>query len=438
MQAPLRTFTPLPHQRLAIDHLETHDRAALFVGCGLGKTACCIDVIARLGLRALVVAPLRVAQLTWPDEVARWQPGMSINLFRATGRIDPSAQVNVVNYDQLQKLGNHLAKHPQRFDVVIWDESTRAKNPSSKRIRAVLKHLARTPRRWILTGTPAPNSLLDLWGQIRLLDDGAALGKSYHAYRARYFRPTGYGGYTWVIRDGAEARIHEAIKPYTLTLTASEWLGLPDIVEEDIDTPLPREAASVYRELERDMLAEINNTEVSAVTAAALVNKLLQVTGGNAYDDEGNAVALHDAKLDALAKLAKSNGPLLVAANYRHEVERILTLPGAEPFSEAILPRWNAGKVKMLVANPASIGHGLNLQKGGNTVVWYSPTWSRELYDQFNARLHRTGQRDGVKVMRLLAPGTVDDAVIATLSRKERTQNALLQAVNNVKRMAKK
>lgn len=440
-----------PYQLLAKQHLVSNDRAGLFAGMGLGKTATTIAALEELMLDgacsgALIVAPLRVATLTWPHEVERWFPHLRIADLRTANGMETlkrgGAHLYAINYESLPRLAKEYFYNRRSFafDTVVFDELTMAKNPSSKRIRALRPYLPKLTRRWGLTGTPTPNGLLDLWAQIYLLDDGEALGRSVSHYRETYFT-SDYMGYKWELRPGAESQIHQRIAKIALTLRASDYLGIPDTEFEDIDVPLPPKAREVYDELERELLVMLaeQGAEVVALNAAALVNKLLQVAGGAVYDAEKRVHELHSAKIDALKKLVKRIGePVLIACNFIHERQRIAAaIPGCVEWSDDVLPRWNAGEVPAIVAHPKSIGHGLNLQAGGRTVVWFSRTWSREQYDQFNARVARKGQGKVPQVFHLSCPDTADEAVAEALRMKGEGQTALLAALKSLQEMRK-
>lgn len=446
------------YQQLAIQHLLTHERAALFMGLGLGKT---LSTLAAFdGLRTmghartmLVVAPLRVCNLTWPNEIAKWPQFHHLtvaNLRKKEGLkayLDDDADIYLCNYEMLPKIAEQFEDHP--VDVIVFDELTRAKNHKSKRINALREVLPPHVRRWGLTGTPTPNSLLELFAQVRLLDDGARLGRSFEHFKRTYFYPADYMEYDWQPLPGAPEKLHGKISDLALTLLSSEFLKLPDTVVIDLETTLPDEAAAQYTELERELLLSIGNGEevIVAPNAAVLVNKLLQVTSGSVYNDQKKAVVLHDAKFKALqGYLAKHPEPALIAYNYRHELERLRKIPGAIAFEDYKTPkaqaeleaRWNAGEINRLLVHPQSVGHGLNLQYGGSTIIWYSPTWSRELYDQLNGRIIRQGQTQLTTIVRILCPGTIDDAVIETLREKDLGQRALLQALTNFRKLLEK
>jgi SNF2 family DNA or RNA helicase len=448
------TFSPRPYQADASAFLQSHADAALFATMGLGKTASTLHALSELFLDggcsgALVVAPLRVANLTWPAEAAQWFPWMRVANLRTKAGQDAmrrgDAHLYVCNYEMLPKLAAWVAKMKRApWDTVVFDELTRAKNPSSARIKAIKPHVAALERRWGLTGTPTPNSFLELWGQIALLDGGKRLGKSFHQFKSAFFYPTDYMEYNWEPKPGAIDTILAKVSNMTLVQKASELLNLPDMRRSEIEVAMPDDARKQYDLFEDKLLLDLEAGLVTAQSAAVLAGKLLQMTGGHVYTDLADGretVQLHRAKLAALVKLAKKTGPLLIATNYRHEQEAVSkAVPGCVRFETAktipqqmdLVDRWNSGKVKALVADPRSIGHGLNLQKGGTDIAWYSPTWSRELYDQFNARLHRSGQTSEVTIHHIICPGTIDDAVMETLRTRGQNQNQVLAVLKNL------
>lgn len=446
------------HHQLAIDHLLKHKRAMLFAGMGLGKTGA--SLLATLALQSfgevratLIVAPLRVTMMTWPQELRNFEQFRSFrvaNLRTKEGWSklrNRAADIYLINYEQLPKLATEYMapnKGNLAFNHVIFDESTFAKNPSSSRINAFRKFMDGIDYRWALTGTPNPNSLLELFAQVRLIDGGRRLGKIFSAFRSEYFEPTDYMEYNWVPKPGAKERIYAAIQDITLTLLSSEFLGLPDTITEDHEIHLPTEARALYRELEKEMFAELDNEAVTVVSAAAMTTKLLQVATGQCYVDgvPGETKqwkAIHDEKMKALEKIAAEGEPLLVACSFRHEQEVILKrfpqarglLNATDRETEELFKSWNQGRVPMLVADHRSVGHGLNLQWGGRHCVWVSLPWSPEKYHQFNSRLARPGQKDIPRVTRIVANDTIDELVLETLKQKDDGQMDLLRALRD-------
>ena len=442
-------YRPLPQQVLMTRHILRNPECALFVDMGLGKTGAVLHAIATLIADCdvkgvLIVAPLRVALLTWPMEVAKWDEFRWLRVadlrtnFGKMAWEHSAAHIYIINYDQLQSFctqpwGLNRKNRELPVDMVVWDEISRAKNPRSKRIGAFLPFRPFFKRSVGLTGTPTPNGYLDLHPQIRLLDGGKRLGANFFEFQRRYFE-SDYMGYNWYIKPHAKKNIEDKIVDMVLTLRAEEYMDVPPTTVHDVDIHFPPELMLVYKKFQRDLLMQIKDREIVALTMASLVNKLLQFTSGAIYDADRVVSDLHDLKMEALKKvLKKLDGPALIAYHYKHERERILReIPGAEDFSEDKLDDWNRQRIPVMIGHPASIGHGLNLQKGGRDIIWFSLTYSRELYDQFNARLVRTGQKEETNIWRLIAPRTVDDAVAEALRVKGETQSNLKQALLNV------
>lgn len=429
-----------PYQERMVEHLLSHERAYASVGLGLGKTASTLAALNALFWNgeiraALIVAPKRVARMTWPNEIEKWDQFRWMKIEHLMGDAPSGkAQIYLINYDRLDRLENL-----DFCDVVVFDEITKAKNPQSKRINS-LRPLFRHQMRWGLTGTPRPNSLLELFGQIRLLDDGQRLGRAFTGFRDTYFFPTDYMRYNWEPKPSAESKVYSKISDLVITLRSSDYLDVADTVMEDIEVTLPADAMAAYKKLEKEFLVLTDSGEVVARNAAVLAGKLHQMAGGNAYNDDRSLAEIHSVKIDALTKLAAEvKEPLLVASNYVHERERICSsIPGAvdaAKFKGDIEKTWNTGKIPMLVADPRSMGHGLNLQQGGRIVVWYSPTWSRELYDQFNARVARKGQTQEPRLYRILAKGTIDEAIVETLRERGDAQHEMLRVMANYRKM---
>lgn len=455
--APL--WEPTRPQQLMLDHLRARPVGALFVGCGLGKTAACLQHVCDLLADGatdgvLVVAPVRVVNLTWPAEARKWRqfrPLRMVSLREEAGWAaleEGSADVYLINYELLPRLQERHLFNRRRlsFDTVIFDELTRAKSPTSKRINRVRKYFLRhCPRRYGLTGTPSPNSLLDLFAQARLLDGGEALGKSFSRFRRQYFYPVDYYERKWVPRDGSREAIYDRLKGLALVLRSSDWLNIPDMAMEDVAVPLHPSARLPYQELQDELFTVVEQDAVVVANSAALVNKLLQVTSGALYTEGGRWRRLHPGKLNALERVLKQlhNTPTIVLVQYQHEQARIaerfpttatLWAEAGSPAAQTELAaRWNAGKVPLLVAHPASLGHGLNLQdvEGGSAIVWFTLPWSRELYDQANARIARMGQRSVTRCLRLITSDTVEEAVAESLRTKDAEQNTLLRALEN-------
>lgn len=443
-------FTPDEAQRLMHAHLLRCPDALLFVGMGVGKTAGCLHTLSEMLLDgdirgALIVAPKLVSVLTWLDEVRgfdefKWMK--IVNLRTDAGKaafLDGKAHLYTINYESLHVVENlvRARKGSLPYDVVVWDELTRAKNHSSKRINRFRAKVPRPERNWGLTGTPMPNSEMDLFAQVRLIDGGKRLGTGWTAFRDRWFQPEDYNGYKWGARAGATGQIEAAIKDITLTLRTADWVDIPDAFVDDVQVPLGDALMGDYTRFEKELILKLRTGgEITAANAAVLVGKLLQFTSGVSYDEERVTHEIHNLKMKALQDVVKrASSPVLVAVQYQHEQERLRKhFPKAKFFADAKSPRaqfalkdeWNAGKVPVLVGHPASIGHGLNLQHGGCHVVWITMTYSREQYEQLNCRLIRRGQKRNVTIHRLICPGTVDEVVATVLESKASTEARLL------------
>lgn len=449
-------FTPLPYQLQAKQHLLDHREGALFVGLGLGKTVTTLSAFLQKFYNGeartmLVVAPLRVALLTWPNEVAKWEdfdffPVCTLRKDKDYKTLlDKKAVIYTINYENLPKLAEFMEENPSvNFDIVVYDELTKAKNPKSTRIKAWRKVTdKRKFIRWGLTGTPQPNSALELWGQISLLDGGTRLSPTYYGYRQAYF-DSDWSGYNWTPKAGALTRIHNKISDICLVLKSEDYLDIPETILEDIEVTLPDEAKEVYKRLEKDLIATltVTDTTILAANRAVLAGKLLQVCGGSLYDEERNVFDIHGAKVEALRELIKeTKEPMMVVCSYRHEMDRLKRdIPGIELFSdyksaEEVCDKWNAGKIPVMVVHPAAVGHGLNLQQGGRIICWYSMTWSRELYDQTNARLARKGQVKQPIIYRLLIKNGIDEACAETLRERGEAQGELLTTIKNLQKL---
>jgi superfamily II DNA or RNA helicase len=454
--AMTETFRPFDYQLPMVDHLLANDRAALFVSPGKGKTVVtltALDTLATCGqLRgALIVAPLRVCSITWPAQVARWAhtSWMRVaNLRTAEGLqawLDGTADIYLINSELLPNRLPLMFPKRKTFvcpvDTLVIDELSLAKNPQSKRFKALHKHLGAITRRWGLTGTPIPNNYLDLWMQVRMLDDGKRLGKTFSSYKDEHFYPADYMGYTYKLITGAKEQIDRRLSDLALVMVGDPN-DLPSSSFIDIPAALPPAARKQYKTLEKEMLAEIADGEITAPSAGVLVNKLLQLTSGAVYDEDRNVLPVHAAKLDALRTLLdKHRGePVLILTAFKHESARILAaIPEARMFDELLLRDWQDGRIPVWVADPRSLSHGIDgLQKSCRIAIWCSLTYSHETYVQTNARLIRTGQTAETIIYRIICPGTIDDAVAEALRDKSDTQTGMLHAVRALQRMSGK
>ncbi len=441
-------FEPHEYQQHAVQWVLDKPACGLFLGMGLGKTAVTLTALVELlhdrfeVVRPLVIAPLRVAQSTWPDETEKWDHLQHLRVSKVLGSqqqrlaaLQDDADLWVANRENVKWLVE-LYGRGWPFDMIIVDELSSFKSPSSQRFRALRKVRPLARRVVGLTGTPAPNGLIDLWSQVYLLDRGERLGKTLTEYRERWFTPgrrNGYVVYEWVPRPFAEEEIYERISDICVSMRSEDWLQLPERLDRVVAVKLSPEARATYRRMEREMLLPFVGADVVAGSAAVLTNKLLQLANGAVYDEEGGVRYIHDCKLDVLEDLVEAaNGrPVMVAYSYRHDLARIKQrFPMARELEGPEDVRaWNRGEVSILLTHPASAGHGLNLQAGGNTLIWFGLPWSLELYQQAVARLHRQGQTERVVVHHLLAEGTMDGDVMRALSGKATTQGALLEAV---------
>ena len=430
------------YQQRAVEFIKTTPKCGLWVDMGLGKTVTVLTALADLFDRfeigrVLIIAPLRVAKHTWPDEIKKWPHVCHLSHAVACGdrkkresALAGREDIHVINRETVPWLVEHLGdKWP--YDVVVIDESSSFKSHASQRFKSLRKTMPHVDRMVQLTGTPASNGLLDIWAQIYLLDRGERLGRTFQMYRNRYFT-CGYTGHSWQLRDAAaERRITERIEDICMTLSAADYLELPERIDTTVSIELYATARAQYRQLEREFLLLLERSTVEVFNAATLTTKLLQLANGAIYTDENyNWERVHDEKLDALAEIIESaNGrPVLVAYGFKSDRERIKKrFRGAvDVTTYDAIRKWNNGRIQLMIAHPASAGHGLNLQTGGSTVVWFGLPWSLELYQQFNARLHRQGQTQPVTVHHIVAANTVDETVMAALSRKNVTQKQLL------------
>ena len=440
------------YQRLAVDFVQQRSRSGLFLDMGLGKTAIVLSSLRPSDLPALVVAPKRVAVEVWPEEAAIWRPDLRLGVAVGTPRqrqgaiaeyLSESVDVLVVSREFLPEVSRSLQVR-DRTRTFILDELSNYKTHNSARSRAALRISKDADRVIGLTGTPTPNGLLDLWHQVKVIDLGARLGTALGGYRNRYFVPgrqLANGVVTeWILRPGAESRIHTLVEDACLSMKTDGRIDLPDFSVNRVKVPLPDVARTAYKQLVASLVADlavIGGEIHTAANAAVLTSKLSQLTAGFMYVDDadirgGLATTIHSAKLDALEEVLDGTGsPVLVFYRFKWEREHILarfSKRGAVSIDEPdAVRRWNRGELPILVAHPASAGHGLNLQHGGHTIVWTSPTWSLEEWEQANKRLHRSGQEHPVVAHVLVSPGTVDMAILDRLKAKTSVQEALLQ-----------
>ncbi|HAP4450141.1 TPA: DEAD/DEAH box helicase [Enterococcus faecalis] len=416
---------------------------------GLGKTLSSLTAIDELLHtfeiieNVLVIAPLSVAEKTWTDEIEKWDHLQHLTFSKVLGNpkqreeaLFKKADVYLINRENVEWLVNYYQRN-WPFKTVIIDELSSFKSSSAKRFKALRKVRPKMERVIGLTGTPSPNSLMDLWAQMYLLDQGERLGKTITQYRNKYFAPAQKNGhivYSWQLIPGAEEAIYNKISDICVSMKAKDYLQLPPRTENIIELDLNPTSWKQYKELEREYVLELEETDVVASNAATLSNKLLQLSNGAVYDENGDGREIHQEKLNALERVIEDaqGQSVLVFYQYQHDLERIqarFKQAKALNVSDGDIEKWNEGKIPLLLAHPQSAGHGLNLQKGGHIIVWFGLTWSLEFYQQANARLDRQGQTQPVIIHHLVTKGTIDEQVIKALQAKEQGQSALMAAV---------
>lgn len=392
--------------------------------------------------RVLVIAPKRVAEDTWSRESEKWDHLQGLRVARVLGgpadrrkALEQDADVYVIGRDNVCWLVEHLgAAWP--FDMVVIDELSSFKSPQAKRFKALRKVMPRVRRVVGLTGTPSPNGLMDLWAEVYLLDQGERLEKTIGAYRELYFKPGASNGhvvYQWIPRRGSAEKIEKLLEDLCVSMSAADYLQLPDRIDNEIRVRLTGEELQQYRQMEQEQILQLEGDEaVVALSAAAVMTKLLQMANGAVYTEGGGVHRIHRQKLEALQEILEATGePVLVFYSFRHDLDAVMeAVPEARILeSPEDIAAWNRGEIPVLLAHPASVGYGLNLQQGGHVIVWYGLTWSLELYQQANARLHRQGQEKPVIVHHIIAEGTVDEQVLKALKAKDTSQAALLAAL---------
>lgn len=440
-------FIPHAYQQYAIQHIETHKEAALFLDMGLGKTVIALSAIWDLAFdffevsKVLVVAPLRVARDTWPAEIEKWEHLKYMTYSVVVGTEEERRQallkkalVYIINRENVDWLVSKSGV-PFRFDMVVIDELSSFKSHTSKRFKSFLKVRPQVKRIVGLTGTPSGNGLMDLWAEFRLLDMGKRLGRYISHYREAFFEPDKRNQmmvFSYKPRPGAAKEIYQLIGDMTISMKSLDFLPMPKLIMNEVHVKLSPAERKVYDELRKKMALSIEGKEIDAANAAALSGKLLQMANGAVYDDDHKPIRIHDRKLDALEDLVEAaNGkPILIAYWFKHDLARMKErLSIREIRSSKDITDWNEGKISVAAIHPASAGHGLNLQAGGSVLIWFGLTWSLELYQQTNARLWRQGQKHTVIIEHIVTEGTIDEQVMRALKRKDRTQEALIDAV---------
>lgn len=440
-------YKPHEYQVYATEYILNHPIAAVLLDMGLGKSVITLTAIFDLTLdsflvrKVLVIAPLRVARDTWPAEIEKWDHLKGLKYTVAVGSevqrktaLMKRAQVYIINRENVEWLISRSGI-PFDFDMVVIDELSSFKSHQAKRFKSLMKVRPKVNRIVGLTGTPSSNGLMDLWAQYRLLDMGQRLGRFIGRYREDYFVPDKRNQqviFSYKPKPGAEEAIYRLISDITISMKGADYLKLPELVINEVDVKLSEKEMKILDIMKRDLITTVKGEEITAANAAALSGKLLQMANGAVYDDQGTVLHIHDRKLDALEDLIEAaNGkPVLIAYWFKHDLSRIQKRFEVEVLSTSdSIKRWNDGEISIAAIHPASAGHGLNLQAGGSTLVWFGLTWSLELYQQTNARLWRQGQKETVVIHHLISKGTIDERVMKALNDKNNTQSALIDAV---------
>ena len=445
-------YVPHAYQDYATKQILDNESYGLFLDMGLGKTVSTLTAIEQLMndhlevSKVLVIAPKRVAEDTWSREVFKWQHTKHLRISKVLGSekarrqaLMKDADIYVINRENVEWLAEHYAGKDIPFDMLVVDELSSFKSPKSNRFKALRKIRPAFKRFVGLTGTPAPNSLLDLWSQVYLIDQGKRLGRSITHYRERYFMPASWDRsnprivYKYSPRPESEKNIYGLIDDVCVSMKAKDYLQLPERIDNIMTVTLTGKEREEYERLEKDRILEYMEGDIVASTAASLSQKLLQLSNGASYNENQGVQKIHDQKLKAFEEIVEEaqGQPILLFYSFIHDRERI-----QKKFKQAVsidedksIERWNAGEIDILLAHPMSAGHGLNLQDGGHIIVWFGLTWSLELYQQANARLHRQGQDETVIIHHILTEDTIDQRVLQVLQGKEKGQDALLEAV---------
>ena len=438
-------YVPHEYQKYAQDFIINNSACALLLDMGLGKTVITLTSLWILLFdyfeisKVLVIAPLRVAQDTWSKECEKWDHLKGLKISKVLGSekerrmaLFDKADIYIINRENVEWLCNN---YDFDFDMIVIDELSSFKSSSSKRFKALRKIRPRVKRIVGLTGTPAPNTLMDLWSQINLIDMGQRLGRFISNYRNDYFIPDKRNAqviFSYKPREGAEEEIYKRISDICVSMKACDYLDMPERIDNIVHVKMSEDEKKLYKKLEKDMLLPLADGEIDAVNAEALSNKLLQMANGAVYDELKETKIIHDRKLEALEDLIEAaNGKsVLIFYAYKHDKERIVKkFKVTEISTSKEISKWNERKIQIAIAHPASTGHGLNLQAGGSTIIWFGLTWSLELYQQANARLWRQGQKDTVIIHHIVSKGTIDEEVMSALQRKQCGQENLINAV---------
>lgn len=446
-------YKPHKYQQYAIEFIKQHPIAAILLDLGMGKTSIVLSCLNYLMFetfevsKVLIIAPLRVARNTWSDEIKKWDHLQGLRYSIAVGTaaerikaLKADADIYIINRENVPWLIEESGL-PFDYDMVVVDELSSFKNWNAKRFKALMKVRPKVKRIVGLTGTPSSNGLMDLFAEFKVLDMGERLGRFISQYRVNFFKPDRVNGpivYSYKLLPGAEDRIYEKISDITISMKASDYLEMPELISTEYKVYLDDEERAKYEELKNELVLQLPGAEITAANAATLSGKLSQLANGAIYDDDGSVNAFHERKLDALEDLIESaNGkPVLVAYWFKHDLKRIterltaLKVNFQRLDSDESIRKWNAGELQVGLIHPASAGHGLNLQEGGNTIIWFGITWSLELYSQTIGRLFRQGQKaKNVTVIHIITDGTIDERILKALEAKDSTQRALIDAV---------
>ena len=438
------------YQKYSVDFIINHPAAALLLDCGCGKTVITLTAVNDLMFdrfeiqKVLIIAPLRVARFSWGAEIRKWEHLRNLRYSIVVGTekerrdaLQQKADIYIINRENLPWL---IENSKFDYDMVVVDELSSFKNHQAKRFKAFMKVRPQVKRIVGLTGTPSSNGLMDLFAEFKLLDMGQRLGRFIGQYRSAYFQPDKMNGmvvYSYKPLPGAEEKIYEKISDITISMKATDHLQMPELIMSRCEVELSPKERQKYEQLKKDLVLPVGEEEITAANAAALSGKLCQLANGAIYDDDKKAIQIHDRKIDALEDIIESmNGrPMLAAYWFKHDYDRIATrltdlcVPFAKLDTDESIEKWNRGEIPVALIHPASAGHGLNLQSGGSTLVWFGITWSLELYQQTVARLWRQGQKQTVVVQHIIAKNTIDENIMAALEKKEHTQSALIDAV---------
>lgn len=442
-------YQPHEYQKYATEYIKSHPVAAVLLDMGLGKTSIALTAISDLLFeefavhKVLIVAPLRVAKNTWGDEIQKWGHLKRLTYSVAVGSkkarleaLRKKADIYIINRENVPWLVEESGI-PFDFDMLVIDELSSFKSWQSKRFKALMKVRPLVKRVVGLTGTPSSNGLMDLFAEFKVLDMGERLGRFIGQYRMTYFLPDKRNGmtiYSYKPQEDAEERIYRKISDITISMKAADHLKMPELVSTTAEVTLDSKERKLYEKLKKELVLQMPDGEVTAANAASLTGKLIQMANGAVYGDDEKVIEIHQKKLDALEDIIEAaNGrPVLVAYWYRHDFDRIRRrFPEAKPIASAkSIAKWNRGEITVGLIHPAAAGHGLNLQTGGNHMVWFGLTWSLELYQQTNARLYRQGQQAGtVVVQHIVTKGTIDGEILKALKQKDMSQSALIEAV---------